>query len=71
MSWEILKAKLPDLRARKTMVTHMNPTMLARIDEARAAGVLVGHPPLDGQSPLRSARLLRNFRLSKQEAAHT
>jgi hypothetical protein len=23
------------------MVTHMNPTMLARLDEVRAAGVLV------------------------------
>jgi len=41
MSWEILKPRLPDLRARRTMVTHMNPTMLTRLDEIKAAGVLV------------------------------
>jgi ribonuclease BN (tRNA processing enzyme) len=40
MSWEILKAQLPDLRARRIMVTHMNPTMLARLGEVGAAGVL-------------------------------
>jgi ribonuclease BN (tRNA processing enzyme) len=41
MSWQILKRRLPDLRARRIMVTHMNPTMLARLDEVKAAGVLV------------------------------
>ena len=41
VTWEILKPRLPDLRARRIMVTHMNPTMLARLDEVRAAGVLV------------------------------
>ena len=41
MSWEILKARISDLRARQFMVTHMNPTMLARLDEIKAAGVLV------------------------------
>ncbi len=41
MSWEILKGRLADLRARRIMLTHMNPTMLARLDEVRAAGVLV------------------------------
>ncbi len=41
MSWEILKARLADLRARLVMVTHMNPSVLARLDEIRAAGVLV------------------------------
>jgi ribonuclease BN (tRNA processing enzyme) len=45
MSWQILKRRLPDLRARRIMVTHMNPTMLARLDEVKAAGVLV---PEDG-----------------------
>jgi ribonuclease BN (tRNA processing enzyme) len=40
MSWEILKARLADLGATRTMVTHMNPTMLARLDEVKAAGVL-------------------------------
>ena len=41
MSWQILKRRLPDLRAQRIMVTHMNPTMLARLDEVKAAGVLV------------------------------
>ena len=41
MSWEILKVRLADLRARQVMVTHMNPSVLARLDEIRAAGVLV------------------------------
>lgn len=41
MSWEILKERLGDLGAKRTMITHMNPTMLAKTDEAKAAGVLV------------------------------
>ena len=41
MSWEILKSRLRDLRAQQVMVTHMNPSVLARLDEIRAAGVLV------------------------------
>jgi len=41
ISWEILKPRLPDLRAKRIMVTHMNPSMLARLDEIRAAGVEV------------------------------
>ena len=41
LSWARLKARLPDLRAKKIMLTHMNPTMLARVEEAGAAGVLV------------------------------
>jgi ribonuclease BN (tRNA processing enzyme) len=41
MSWEILQTKIPALGAKRLMVTHMNPTMLARLDEIRAAGVLV------------------------------
>ncbi len=45
-SWEILKQRLGDLRARRIMVTHMNPTMLARLDEVRAAGVLVAEDGL-------------------------
>jgi ribonuclease BN (tRNA processing enzyme) len=40
MTWEILKAKRESLRARRLMVTHMNPTVLARLDEIEAAGVL-------------------------------
>ena len=41
MTWEILKPRLSDLRARQIMVTHMNPTMLCHLDEIRAASVLV------------------------------
>ena len=41
MSWEILKSRLPDLRARQFMLTHMNPTVLARLDAIRAAGALI------------------------------
>jgi ribonuclease BN (tRNA processing enzyme) len=41
MSWEILKGRLADLRAHRIMLTHMNPTMLARLDDVRAVGVLV------------------------------
>jgi ribonuclease BN (tRNA processing enzyme) len=41
MSWEILKERLGDLGAKRTMITHMNPTMLAKTDDAKAAGVLV------------------------------
>lgn len=41
MSWEILKERLGDLGAKRTMLTHMNPTMLAKIDEVKQAGVLI------------------------------
>ena len=41
LSWEVLKPRLPDLRARRIMLTHMSPLMLAHLDEARAAGALV------------------------------
>ena len=46
LSWEILKSRLPDLRARRIMVTHMNPSMLARTEEVRAAGVLAAQDGL-------------------------
>jgi len=41
LTWEVLEPRLPDLRAQRIMVTHMNPTALAHLDEIRAAGVLV------------------------------
>ena len=41
ISWDVLKPRLPDLRARRIMLTHMNPVMLAHLDEVRAAGALV------------------------------
>jgi len=41
LTWEILKPRLPDLRARRIMITHMNPVVLAHLDEIRAAGLLI------------------------------
>lgn len=46
MSWATLKSRLAQLRARKIMITHMNPSMLAKQDEARAAGLLVAEDGL-------------------------
>lgn len=46
MSWEIIKARMADFGARRLMATHMNPTVLARLDELRAAGVLVAEDGL-------------------------
>jgi ribonuclease BN (tRNA processing enzyme) len=46
MNWKALKQRLPDLKARRVMLTHMNPTMLAKTDEAKAAGVLVAEDGL-------------------------
>src|SRR5215467_6449394 len=41
LTWEILKPRLPDLRAKRIMATHMNAQMLEHIDEVKAAGVEV------------------------------
>jgi ribonuclease BN (tRNA processing enzyme) len=41
LTWEILQPRLPELRAQRIMITHMNPTTLAHLDEIRAAGVLI------------------------------
>jgi ribonuclease BN (tRNA processing enzyme) len=46
MVWEILKARIGDLRARQLMITHMGPGMLAQRGEAAAAGVLVAEDGL-------------------------
>jgi ribonuclease BN (tRNA processing enzyme) len=46
INWETLKARLPDFGARQVMVTHMNPTMLARADDVRQAGLLVAEDGL-------------------------
>ena len=35
-----------ELRAKRIMISHMNPTMLARLDEARAEGLLVAEDGL-------------------------
>jgi ribonuclease BN (tRNA processing enzyme) len=41
LTWEILKARLGDLHAQRIMLTHMNPTMLARLDEVMDDGVML------------------------------
>jgi ribonuclease BN (tRNA processing enzyme) len=41
LTWETLKSRLCDLRARRVMITHMNSAALAHLDEIRAAGVMV------------------------------
>jgi ribonuclease BN (tRNA processing enzyme) len=41
LSWEILKPKIPALGAKRLMVTHMNPTVLAKLDELKSASVLI------------------------------
>jgi len=46
MNWKTIKQRLADFKARRVMLTHMNHTMLARLDEARAAGVLVAEDGL-------------------------
>src|SRR5262249_27383801 len=46
VTWEILAPRLPDLRARRIMLTHMNPTMLAHREQAKAAGLLVAEDGL-------------------------
>ncbi|MET0537854.1 MAG: MBL fold metallo-hydrolase [Xanthobacteraceae bacterium] len=41
LTWVTLRPRLKELRAKRIMLTHMNPTMLERVDEARAAGLLI------------------------------
>jgi ribonuclease BN (tRNA processing enzyme) len=47
MTWESLKTNLSALGAKRTMITHMNPTMLAKTDEARRVGVLVAEDGME------------------------
>jgi ribonuclease BN (tRNA processing enzyme) len=46
MSFATLRQKRGELRSKRIMLTHMNPTMLARQDEARAEGLLVAEDGL-------------------------
>jgi ribonuclease BN (tRNA processing enzyme) len=46
VTWQALAPRLPDLKAQRIMVTHMNPTMLARVDEVKAAGAIVAEDGL-------------------------
>lgn len=46
LSWHTVTARRADFGARRIMVTHMNPTVLARRDELRAAGMIVAEEGL-------------------------
>ena len=46
MSFSALREKRGELRTGRIMLTHMNPTMLARLDEARGEGFLVAEDGL-------------------------
>jgi len=46
MNFARLKQNRARLRARRIMLTHMNPTMLARCEEARTEGFLVAQDGL-------------------------
>ena len=46
LTWKTLSRRHKDFAARRVMLTHMNPTMLARLDEARQAGVLIAEDGL-------------------------
>jgi len=46
LNWQTLKEKLPALAAKRVMLTHMNPTVLARLDEVKAAGVRIAEDGL-------------------------
>jgi hypothetical protein len=46
MSYSKFRQHRATLRARRIMLTHMNPSMLARTDEVRADGLLVAEDGL-------------------------
>ena len=46
MNFAELKQKRPQFRAKRVMLTHMNPTMLAHLDEARTEGFAVAEDGL-------------------------
>jgi ribonuclease BN (tRNA processing enzyme) len=46
MNFSALRQKRGELRARRIMLTHMNPSMLVRLEEARSEGFLVAEDGL-------------------------
>ena len=46
LNWRTIKARMAEFGARRVMVTHMNPSVLAKLDELREAGVLVAEDGL-------------------------
>jgi ribonuclease BN (tRNA processing enzyme) len=43
MNWDDLRTRLPQLNARRIMLTHMNPTMLEQQQKTQELGALVAH----------------------------
>jgi ribonuclease BN (tRNA processing enzyme) len=43
MNWRVLQTRLVDLGAKRVMITHLGPAMLAQAEAARQAGVLVAY----------------------------
>ena len=41
MNWSVLRARLADLGAKRVMITHLGPAMLAQTEAAQQAGALV------------------------------
>jgi ribonuclease BN (tRNA processing enzyme) len=46
LNWMTLRGRIADFAARRVMLTHMNPSMLARLDEVRRSGVLIAEDGL-------------------------
>jgi ribonuclease BN (tRNA processing enzyme) len=43
MNWPVLKAQLPNLKAKQIVVTHMNQSALSRIPEMEATGLTIAY----------------------------
>jgi ribonuclease BN (tRNA processing enzyme) len=46
LTWDVIAPQLSRLRARRIMITHMSAAMLAHVDKAKAAGLLVAEDGL-------------------------
>jgi ribonuclease BN (tRNA processing enzyme) len=46
MNWKTVRGRIADFAARRVMVTHMNDSVLGRLDEVRSAGALVAEDGL-------------------------
>ena len=46
LTWDVIAPQLPRLRARRIMITHMSAAMLANVDKAKAAGLVVAEDGL-------------------------
>jgi ribonuclease BN (tRNA processing enzyme) len=46
LNWLALRGRIADFAAQRVMLTHMNPSMLDRLDEVRKSGVLIAEDGL-------------------------